>query len=139
MYGNNGEIMHNTIAEHVRNRLVAQAEEAEVQGLTKVAEHLTNQIEKSGVRPTESFYSYAEYELENDVKAALWDAAIRVIDFHDRPFNAIDIYEEVNSIAKELITNLRVKIGAIDGVGAFEPDLLGEEKGHVSIELLENE
>jgi hypothetical protein len=131
--------MHNTIAEHVRNRLVAQAEEAEVQGLTKVAEHLTNQIEKSGVRPTESFYSYAEHELENDVEAALWDAAIRVIDFHDRPFNATDVYEEVNRIAKELITNLRVKIGAIDGVGAFEPDLLGEEKGHVSIELLENE
>ena len=131
--------MHNTIAEHVRNRLVAQAEEAEIQGLTKVAEHLTNQIEKNDVRPTESFYSYAEHELESDVEAALWDAAIRVVDFHDRPFNAVDIYEEVSRIAKELVTNLRTKIGAIDGVGAFEPDLLGEEKGHVSIELLEDE
>jgi hypothetical protein len=131
--------MHNTIAEHVRNRLVAQAEEAEIQGLTKVAEHLTNQIEKNDVRPTESFYSYAESELENDVEATLWDAAIRVVDFHDRPFNATDIYEEVNRVAKEFITNLRVKIGAIDGVGAFEPSLLGEEKGQVVIELLENE
>jgi hypothetical protein len=138
MYGN-GETMHNTIAEHVRNRLVAQADEAEVQGLTKIAEHLTNQIEKNDVRPTENFYSYAEYELENDVENILWNAAIRVIDFHDRPFNAVDVYEEVNRVAKELVTNLRIKIGAIDGVGAFEPDLLGEEKGHVSIELLDNE
>lgn len=131
--------MHNTIAEHVRNRLVAQAEEAETQGLTKIAEHLTNQIERSDIRLTESFYSYAEHELQDDVENILWDAAIRVIDFHDRPFNAVDVYEEVNRVAKELVTNLRVKIGAIDGVGAFEPDIIGEEKGHVTIELLDNE
>ena len=128
-----------TINENLRDRLVAQAEEAEVQGLTKVAEQLTSQIEKSDVRSSEEFYSYAESDLNSDIESTLWTAAIRVADFHNQSIDANDVEKSVKALAEDFIRDLRNKIGIQDGVGAYEPTLPGEEKEHISIELKEDE
>jgi hypothetical protein len=127
-----------SITENQRDRMVAQAEEAEVRGLTKIAEHLTYQIEKTAVRPTDSFYSYAKNEFQHDIETALWAAILRVADFHDKTIDPVDAQEIVEKFAEDLIHDVRVKAGA-DSVGAHEPNLPGEIKEHISIELSENE
>ena len=127
-----------TINDNLRDRLVAEAEEAEVQGLTKVAEHLTHQIEKNDVRNSSEFYSYAENDLCDDVESALWSAAIRVADFHNQSIDANEIDKSVKAFAGDFIKDMRNKIGA-STVGAYEPNLPGEEKEFVTMELREDD
>ena len=69
-----------TINELQLNRLLAEAEEADTIGLNKVAEHLTNQIEKNTVRSNNENYTYASSDFENDVHGILWDAVVRTAD-----------------------------------------------------------
>jgi len=68
-----------TISNRVFLRLVAQANEADIQGDEVVAENLTKQIEKyaqaEAIRPDESEYKYSKEELKSDVKEILWTAA----------------------------------------------------------------
>lgn len=128
-----------TITEILRNRLVAQADEAEACGLIKIANHLTDQIEKTEVRSSDSFYSYAEDDLKKDVESLLWDSLIRVADFHNHSLDAIDAQNIIEKASEDLIHDIRVKLGAVDGVGAYEPTLLGETKEHLTIELTEKE
>ena len=124
-----------TITENLLSRLAAQATEAEVQGLVKVAEHLTNQLEKNPVRDNDVFYSYANNEFKKDIEVSLWDAIVRIADFHNTTFDATEMQGVVEKVAEDLVSEVRVKLGVVHGIGSHEPTVCGEVKQHTSIEV----
>ena len=131
-----------TIKENLMYRLATQASEAELQGLTKVAEALTDQIEKHGnhVRANGDFYSYPDEEFKKDIVSQFWGAIIRIADFYDiRRFDAAEVQSLIDKMAQEMITELCVRAGIKHGVGAYEPPVSGEELQHVGIEVDEED
>jgi len=131
MYGANMR----TINENLRDRMVAEAEEAETQGLIKVAENLTQQLEKHPVRTDDESYTYSNEKFAEDIESSLWDVVIRTADFHGKHVDAIQAQKIVESVAAEMVRDLRNVLGIPHGVGAFEPSTLGEVKETVTISV----
>ena len=92
-----------TIKQSLFNRLIVQAEEAEFQGLTKIAKSLTNQIDlyAGNIRPTEAIYSYSSDVFAEDIKDCLWEMAIRTADFHNVSFDADKIENLIECLPGE--------------------------------------
>lgn len=117
-----------TIKEIHRDRLVAEAEEADIVGFSKIAENLTKQIEKTAVRDNEESYSYNESSFYDDIQERLWDIVIRTADFHDtyidseKAQNLVDIYSD------KIIYDLRKVAKVSTNIGAYEDSVLGEQK-----------
>jgi len=124
-----------TITENLRNRMVAEAEEAETQGLVKIAENLTQQIERNDVRPTDSHYIYSSEDFMSDVETKLWDVIVRTADFHGKHIDAAQAQAIVESVATEMVHEIRNAIGVEHGVGAFEPPVPGENKKEVLVSV----
>jgi hypothetical protein len=126
-----------TINEILRDRLLAQADEAEVQGFTKIASHLTDQIEKTSVRNNSDSYTYPSFDFKNDVEATLWDVVIRVADFHNISIDPKTAQEIIEKTAEDLVRELQIKSGIDHGIGAFEPNVPGEERKTVILNIEE--
>lgn len=124
-----------TINTILRDRLVAQAEEADVQGLYKVAEHITSKIEKTSIRDSKASYTYSSMDFKNDVESILWDTVVRFADFHNISLDASVAQDIVEKTAEELIKELQVKSGVEHGVGAFEPTVPGENRKTVILDV----
>lgn len=124
-----------TIKQNLFNRLVAQAEEAEVQGLTKVAMSLTDQLESVELRPDRAAYVYENEAYQKDIEQNIWKNVIRTADFHNKNINnAEEMQELVERLAEEMIAAVRTKLGCMHGVGAYETPVAGQE---VEIEIEE--
>lgn len=128
-----------TVTENLKIRLIAQSEEAKIQGLTKIASHLDSQAEKVAIRKDAASYTYSNDDFQNDVEASLWSAIVRFEDFHNITVNASEAQDIVEKIAFDLISNLRAKTGTIHGVGAFEPTVSGEERQTVILSVGEDD
>jgi len=130
-----------TVKKTLLYRLAAQAEEAEIRGLTKVADALTDQIQKNSdnTRQTGTFYTYAAKDFQKDVEGKLWDIVVRAADFYDAGVDAADMQELVQKYAEDLVNDVRAKLGNKNGIGAYEPTVPGEETQRVVIELDEEE
>lgn len=131
-----------TITENLLHRLAAQAQEAEVQGLSKVAESLTDQVEKHGshVRSDEAFYSYNESDFRKDVNSKLWDIIVRAADFYGvRKFDAQEIQGLIENASQELVADFCHKVGVNHGVGAYEDKVPGETLDKSAIEVDEED
>lgn len=126
-----------TITENQFNRLIVQAEEAEKQKITKIASNLTKQIEKASVRPDDASYLYAESSLKEDVESCLWDAALRIADFHNTTVDAVEIQGVIEAYSQHLIREIQVKANCEHGIGAYEPTVPGEERETVALEIEE--
>jgi hypothetical protein len=129
-----------TITENLFNRLLAQAQEAELQGLSKIAEGLTDQIEKNShlVRKDDSFYLYNEEEFRNDLNSQLWNIIIRAADFYGvGKFDAVVTQELIDKTAQILVEDFCNTVGINHGVGAYEENVPGELIGRVDIEITE--
>lgn len=116
-----------TINEIHRDRLVAEAEEAETRGMVKIAENLTRQIEKSEVRDNNENYTYGSDDFEIDVQEALWDAVVRTADFHGSFVDSEKAQKIVEHYADMIISDIR-KIARLKETGAYEPTLPGEQR-----------
>lgn len=126
-----------TIKENLFQRLAAQASEAELQGLAKVAESLTDQLEKLSihVRPNDEKYSYSREDFLKDVHSQLWGAILRMADFYDiRRLDAAEVQEIIEKKAQDMIDEIKVLAGVQHGVGAWEDPVPGEEKATIEIE-----
>ena len=128
-----------TVTENLKSRLLIQSEEAEIQGLTKIASHLLVQAEIAPVRADDESYTYSNEDFQNDVENSIWGAVVRFADFHNVSINASQAQDIVEKISASLISELRVKTGTIHGVGAFEPTVSGEERHTVILSVDENE
>ena len=126
-----------TIKKNLFERLNLQAEEAEVQGLEKVAQSLTDQIEEQSkaIRKDDEFYSYSKPELDKDLQCKLWSAAVRILDFYNvKHFDATQVQELVEKAASGLVTGLCKQAGINHGVGAYEKPVYGEEVSAIEVE-----
>jgi hypothetical protein len=128
-----------TVTENLKNRLILQSEEAEIQGLTKIASHLIDQAEILEVRANDDSYTYSNDDFQNDVENSIWRAVVRFADFHNVGIDAMQVQDLVEKVAFDLISELRVKTGTIHGIGAFEPTVSGEERQIVILNVEENE
>ena len=114
-----------TISEQHRDRLIAQAQEADTQGLTKLAEALTIQLEKTSVRGKFEDYSYANESFEKDARDILWGLVVRASDFHGNDIDPVEADKLVEVYAVEFVKDLR-KMAGIKPVGKYEPKVMGE-------------
>jgi len=128
-----------TVTENLKERLVAQAEEAKLQGLTKTAAHLINQTENIEVRANLQSYTYSNEDFQNDVEDSIWKAVIRFADFHNASIDAIQAQDIVEKVAKDLVSELRAKTGMNHGIGAFEPTVAGESRQTLILSVEEDE
>lgn len=128
-----------TITENLKDRLIAQSNEAKVQGLTKTASHLTNIAENISVRKNADSYTYSNEDFQSDVEGQLWNAVVRFADFHNVSVDGIEAQSIVEKVAKDLISELRAKTGTTHGVGAFESNVPGESKQTVIVSVDEND
>jgi hypothetical protein len=122
-----------TISQNLKKRLMAQAEEANFQGLEKVAMKLTHQVRNNPIRNDLDEYIYSDNELQTDVENLLWSAAIRAEDYFGKTADAQEIGELIESLASDLISSIRTKIGG-DVIGPHEPLVPGEERALVEID-----
>ncbi len=124
-----------TIKNNLLQRLAAQAEEAEIQGLTKIATALTDKISKAAVRSDDDFYLYANSDFQTDIESNLWDIVIRAADFYDSRFDSLEMQEIIEKYAQDLIHEISVKLGATHQVGAHEPTVPGELPTKIVLEV----
>lgn len=122
-----------TISKNLKLRLMAQAEEASFHGLEKVAAKLGNQIENTPIRQDSEEYIYSIGELQNDIEDLLWKAAVRTQDYFGKTADAGEIGPLIESMASELISSLRTKLGS-PVIGPHEPLVPGEQRMIVEIE-----
>ena len=126
-----------TINKVLQERLIAQAEEADVQGFTKIAEHLTDKLEVTPVRDMSERYVYASTDFDKDVNAAVWDIIVRACDFHGVSIDSVEAQKIVDYYSDAVVTDFRKAANVQHGVGAYEPSLPGEVKGVVVTEVEE--
>lgn len=121
-----------TISKNLKKRLIAQAEEANFQGLEKVAVKLVHQAKTNPIRQDTEEYIYSSAELRHDVENLIWSAIVRAEDYFGKTADAKDIGLVVEALAEELITSVRTKIGG-DVIGPHEPLVPGEKRMSVEI------
>lgn len=122
-----------TISNNLKQRLVAQMDEALFQGRDKTASQLDVQIQNIPVRSDEEDYVYSKGQLYNDVENLLWAAAIRTQDYFGKTADAVDISNIIESCAEDLISSIKTKIGSVV-IGPYEPLVPGEQRLIVEIE-----
>lgn len=122
-----------TISKNLKKRLMAQAEEANFQGLEKVAIKLTHQVKNNPTRHDLEEYVYSSNELQTDVENLLWSAAVRTEDYFGKTADASEVGEIIESMAEDLIAAIRIKIGG-DVIGPHEPLVPGEQRMIVEID-----
>lgn len=122
-----------TISKNLKLRLMAQAEEANFRGLEKVAMKLNHQVNNTPIRQDADEYLYSRSDLHNDVEDLLWKAAVRTQDYFGKTSDAGEIGELIESMADELISTLRTKLGN-PVIGPHEPLVPGEQRMIVEID-----
>lgn len=126
-----------TIKKSLLDIIELQASEAEVQGLTKIASDLTNQVVKNAdaVRDDDEFYIYSNEDYKNDIRDQLWNTVIRTADYFNQSFDAQDFDPIIERYASLLMSDLRAKFGSEHGVGAHESNVPGQSLEKITIEV----
>lgn len=124
-----------SITKKLANRLSAQADEAQTQGLNKISTNLRDVINKHSLRKNDASYTYPEIDLKSDLEKPLWDAIVRIADFYDCNIDAPSMQGLVEKLSEGLIKEVCVKAGIKHGVGAYEPTVPGEIAQKVIIEI----
>lgn len=126
-----------TINKSLLELLELQAAEADYQGLESIGSTLTSQIVKNAenIREDDEFYVYSSEEYENDVREQLWNITIRTADFFNQNFDAKNLAPLIEKYAQLLQEDLRAKFGREDGVGAYEPNVPGQDRSKVIFEV----
>lgn len=130
-----------TIKENLFHRLATQASEAELQGLNKIAEALTTQIEKQStkLRKDDDSYSYSSEEFDKDITDQLWGVVIRTADFYGSSrIDAVKVQEIIEKLAHQMKSEMCNIIGIPHGVGNYEQKVPGESFERVDIEIEED-
>ena len=126
-----------TINETYRDRLIAEADEADNLRLTKLAENITRQIESNPIRKSNEPYTYPNNAFEQDVQDAIWKVVVRTADFHGAYVNSQKAQEIVDYYSEEIVNNIRKTAKISTPIGAYEPKLMGESNEISVIEIEE--
>ena len=110
----------------IYRKLLACAQEAEEQGMVKLASNIKEAI---GTEPTDTPEPYSYGDMENDVHRELWKAATHLARYWG--VNKMDVQKLDNSIliwAAELIDEVEHSLGVgPDVVGPLDPKVPGQE------------
>ncbi len=128
-----------TIKKTFAARLEAQASEADLQGMNKLASHLRSTVKSAPKRENDGSYIYSSEDLAQDVEGKLWDAIIRTADFFDCNVDAGVVQNVVETYSKHLIDEIRLHGGVKHGIGAYEPAVPGETVKRAMIEVSEDD
>lgn len=130
------EVHMRTITKNLSMRLEAQAQEADLVGLKKVAGHLNKQVDSNKTRPSDESYVYASKDLSADVEGQLWNAVVRIADYYNCNVDAELAQKEIEKLAGDLVKAIGRQGGVRHGVGAYEPTVPGEMTGRVAFEVV---
>ncbi len=111
----------------VYNKLLAQAEEAKTQGLTKLAAGILGAI---GAHPNDEVSEYSYQELQDDIHRDLWKVATRLLHYYDvDSLDAEKLDTEILVWAAKMVDGLEESLG-VDSVlvGPLEPKVPGQDK-----------
>lgn len=128
-----------TLTEKMIKRLAAQQTEAKIQGLTKVAGHLDSVINSHDMRENDADYIYASGDVHKDVESLIWQGVVRAMDYYDCHPDVGQLFPIVEKMGAELLEEVRVAGRVRHGVGAYEPNVPGEARERISIEIDEDE
>jgi len=126
-----------TIKKSLLELLELQAAEADYQGLESIGSTLTTQIVKNAesVREDDEFYVYSSEDYQKDVREELWNIIVRTADFFNKSFDAKDLSPLIEKYALLLEEDLRAKFGRDDGVGDYEPNVPGQDRSKITLEV----
>jgi len=112
---------------NLKKRLLAQKEEAQFQGLTKIASEISSKIDEIPVRSEtdNQYHKYSYAELSKDVEDLLFNAAVRVQDYFDKTADQQEIRRVIDTFSEDFICAMKNKIGG-QLSGPFEPSVPGE-------------
>ncbi len=111
--------------EIIYNKLLLQAEEAQHQGLTKLASGILQAV---GPYPAEEPENYAYSDLNKNIYDQLWKVTSQIIAYHDiKSVQAEQLDQVLNVFAEKLINELEFCLGVEGQVGPLEPKLPGQD------------
>lgn len=131
-----------TITNSLYERLFCQAKEADLQGLSSVAEALTSQIEKytDRLRPNDAFYRYERQDFDKDLQKGIWNLLVRSADFYGVDnYDAASFSSLVEKLASDIKNEFCVRYGKSHGVGAWETPVIGETVSNLAISVEESD
>lgn len=110
----------------IYRKLLACAQEAEEQGMVKLASNIKEAI---GTDSTDTPEPYSYGDMENDVQRELWKAATHLVRYWN--LKRVDVQKLDNSIllyAAELIDEVEHSLGVgPDAVSSLDPKVPGQE------------
>lgn len=111
--------------EVIYNKLLLQANEAQVRGMKKLASGVLNAI---GPVPEDEALRYNFSELQDDVYNGLWKLAAYVMKYHDlESVDATKVHDVLESFAEKLIEQVEQSLGVDDTqIGPLEEKIPGE-------------
>jgi len=111
----------------IYNKLLLQAEEANDQGMVKLANSITEAVGPESKENNEQ-YSYAS--LQDDIHTDIWKIAAKLIAYYNPDsVDALKVNEDIITLAEKMTNELELTLGVEKVVrGPFEPSLPGESK-----------
>ncbi len=111
----------------IYRKLLAQAEEAREQGLTKLADNIIDAI---GQEPAHEVGEYSYSQMENDIHCHLWKVASHVMKYYNIGFADVQKLDKgILLWASEVIDEIEHSLGVKEYVkGPLEPKVPGEDK-----------
>lgn len=113
----------------IYNKLLLQAQEAEYQGMPKLASDIMAAI---GNEPYNGKDSYSYAELADDVKSDLWKISVKIMRYYGTEIDTVDankLYETILSLADVAINDFEIAVRAENIIKSpNEPVVPGENK-----------
>lgn len=109
----------------IYNKLLLQANEAQHQGLTKLAEAITESINDE---PIVDNVTYSYNQLKNDVYKDLWKVATKLIRYYNMSsVDTMKLHSDIETYAEKILDDLEITLD-VDHVikDTTEPKMPGE-------------
>lgn len=115
-----------SVSNTMLKRFAVAAQEAEFLGKPSLAGALTRQIEKNAdnVRSDNEPYRYSQAELRADLQESIWDAVVRLADFHQVQLKEGAVEALVNDVCSDIDDTFCRQHECFKG--AYEQDVPGE-------------
>ncbi len=108
------------------NKLLLQAEEAEYQGLNKLATALHTNL-KPYLNEENSSSEYSMDEMKQEIYNNLWAAASSIIKYYDvQSVDAIKVHAAIEEMTENMLQNIKNSIEVSSTFGPLEPKTPGE-------------
>jgi len=105
------------LSEVIYNKIVVQAQEAELLGFTDLSSNINNALKEANIFDNES-YHYSRKELNEDIRCNIWKSAMAVIGYHN--LNSVDVgrlSEVIDEMAYKVSNAIEEKLNVTNELG----------------------